>query len=111
MACAGMLAPNQTLAQRMAEVDGKLKTLATSIGSGIVRIGIGANGAIVFSNWNDRAGLSDACAYRALSLSGSWELRQAVARAEAMTGRKINANAVASGVHSHDGGRTFHNGH
>lgn len=39
--------------------------------------------------------------------SNSWELRQAVARAEAQQGRKVNAHAVASGLHSHDGGKNW----
>jgi hypothetical protein len=38
---------------------------------------------------------------------GSPELRQAVARAEAMQGVKVNPQAVASGFHSHDNGLTW----
>ena len=44
---------------------------------------------------------------RRLSAKGSESLRRAVARAEALAGRKADARAIASGVHSHDGGRTW----
>ena len=51
--------------------------------------------------------VGDVCAYRRLLVAGSWELRQAIARAEMLAGRKVNAAAVASGIHSHDGGASF----
>ena len=47
--------------------------------------------------------MSDACAYRMLTASNSGPLRMAVAKAEALTGQKVNARTVASGLHSHDG--------
>jgi hypothetical protein len=58
-----------------------------------------------------RNGISDACAYRKLLASGSPALRAALAKAEAMAGRKVDPQAIASGVHSHDGGRTWNPGH
>ena len=46
-----------------------------------------ATGEVAFRGWveAERAGLCDACAYRALSASNSPELRRALARAEAMS--------------------------
>lgn len=78
-----------------------------------VSVVIGANGAVAFRGWSDaeRGGIADTCAYRALSAINSPALRRAVARAEALYGRKVNPQAIASGVHSHDGGNTFHHGH
>jgi hypothetical protein len=111
MACYATLASNQTLAQRTTQVERALQRLEFYLKTGQVKINIGTSGAIVFSGWGDRDGLSDTCAYRSLSVSSSWALKQAVARAEAMSGRKVNAQAVAAGVHSHDGGRTFEKGH
>jgi hypothetical protein len=55
--------------------------------------------------------VTDVCAYRTLTASNSWALRQAVAKAEQLAGRKVSAAQVAAGTHSHDGGKTFGPGH
>jgi hypothetical protein len=91
----------------MSEVKRTLKRLETYLSAGRVRVGIGPNGAIVFQGWADRDDVSDVCAYRTLALENSWALRQAVARAEATSGRKVNPQAVAAGHHSHDQGATW----
>jgi len=106
-----MLAPQQTLEERMKEISAALLQLESQLQSSSVKVQIGATGAVAFTGWNDRRKISDACAFRSLTAKNSWALRQAVARAEAMSGRKVNQRAVAAGVHSHDGGRTWHNGH
>jgi hypothetical protein len=82
-----------------------LKRLEKALALGTVRVVIGTQGAVAFNGWTDRAGLSDVCAYR--RLIGSAELRRAVARAEVISGRKVDARAVAAGHHSHDGGTTW----
>jgi hypothetical protein len=107
MACMTALSQGQSLAQRMTQVEQALKRLEQYIQTGTVRIGIGTNGALVFNGWNDRDGISDVCAFRSLTATNSWVLRQAVLRAEGMSGRKVNPKAVAAGVHSHDGGKTW----
>jgi hypothetical protein len=107
MACDQTLQPGQSLEERMAEVSAVLRRLKQALQSGVVKIGIGPNGAVTFTGWQDRRGLSDACTYRVLSAENSWELRQAVQRAEALSGRKVNTRAVAMGTHSHDGGKTW----
>lgn len=85
---------------------------ALAVGGG-VSVVIGATGALAFRGWadKDRAGLSDLCAYRKLAAKNSPELRLAVARAQALYGRKLDLNQVAAGSHSHDGGQTWHGGH
>lgn len=107
MACTGMLQPGQTLEQRISQVDRALKRLETYLQTGSVKVKVGGNGAIVFQGWADRDGLSDVCAYRSLAATNSSVLRMAVTRAEAMAGRKVNPSAIASGLHSHDGGASW----
>ena len=56
-------------------------------------------------------GVSDACAYRKLLATGSVLAKQKIAQAEALAGRGVDKKVVASGLHSHDGGATWHKGH
>lgn len=109
MPCDTYRKPGQTLAERIEEVRTALRALEQKLQTGKVGITIGNNGAMQFTNWSaqDRAGVTDVCAYRTLLHENSWALRQAVARAEALQGRRVNLAAVASGLHSHDGGRTW----
>lgn len=113
MACDTYRRPQQTLAERNAEIARALKRLEQQLLARAVKIAISAQGAIAFAGWGDgeRAGLSDACTYRLLQVQGSYALREAIAKAEAMQGRKVNARAIAAGVHSHDGGNTWGPGH
>ena len=113
MPCDTVLREGQTLASRVKAIDVALKRLETYLTQGKVTIGIAPNGAITFKGWQvgERDDVTDVCAYRTLSSQSSWALRQAVAKAEALSGRKVNAHAVASGHHSHDGGKTWHKGH
>lgn len=107
MACIGALSKGQSFAQRMAQVDKALSRLEQYIQQGTVRLTIGVNGAITFSGWQDRDGISDVCAFRSLTATNSWALRQAVLKAEGTQGRKVNPQAIAAGVHSHDGGKSW----
>lgn len=107
MPCYNQLKEGQTLQAREREVKAALDRLERYLQSGTVRVQVGQQGAVVFQGWKDRDRVSDVCAYRTLMLKNSWPLKQAIARAEAMSGRKVNQRAVASGVHSHDGGRTW----
>lgn len=111
MACETILRAGQSLQQRMDEAKAALQRLERYLQSGSVKVVIGPTGAVAFSGWKDRDDLSDVCAYRTLAATNSWALRQAVARAEATQGRKVNPRAIAAGHHSHDGGRTFGGGH
>jgi hypothetical protein len=111
MPCDTSLKNGQTLEDRNNQVKAALRKLEAALKGGTVKVNIGSNGAVAFTGWKDRDDVTDVCAFRTLTAEGSWELRQAVAKAEAMTGRKVNANAVASGTHSHDGGHTWHKGH
>ena len=107
MACDTMRKPNQTIQERASEIELALRKLKAALLSGRVQVKIAPNGAITFANWGERADLTDACTYRLLTYQNSPELRAAIARAEAMSGRKVNPKAIAAGHHSHDGGRTW----
>jgi hypothetical protein len=105
----------QTLAERQDEVRKAILGLTRGLASGKIRVVIGAQGAIAFAGWlqDDKAGISDACAFR-LATTGphaSPLAKQAIQRAEILAGRTVNQKAVAAGVHSHDGGKTWHPGH
>lgn len=111
MPCDTNLKDNQTLEDRNDQIKKSLTRLEAALTLNQVKVKIGANGAVAFDGWKDRDDVTDVCAYRTLSAQNSWALRQAVAKAEQMQGRKVNANAVGAGVHSHDGGETWHKGH
>ncbi len=89
----------------------RLVKLEEELLKGKIKLLIGPTGAIEFRGWEtkDRDGVSDVCAYRTLRASSSWALRQAVAKAEATQGKKINEAAIAAGHHAHGG--TWHGGH
>jgi len=109
MACETVRKPGQTLQDRMREVQRALARLESALTQGRVRVKIAPNGAVTFAGWSttDRDDVSDVCAYRSLAATGSSALRMAVTRAEASSGRRVNAQAVAAGYHSHDGGSSW----
>lgn len=107
MPCPSQRGKNQTLKQREREINEALKRLERYLQTGTVRVQIGNQGAIVFNGWKDRDDITDVCAYRMLTLSNSWALKQAVKRAEMLSGKKVNEQVIAEGVHSHDNGHTW----
>jgi len=108
MPCDFALSPEQTAAERRREIDRALEQLERAINQGAVEVKIGASGAVCFSGWGEeRQRVTDPCAYRTLMQRGSWDLRQAVARAESLSGRRVSERVVAAGVHSHDSGASW----
>ena len=101
--------PEQTPAQREAEVSDAVAKLAKDLEAGRVTLRVGPQGAVALAGWQPEArkDLSDVCALRSLSISHPWEYRKALAKAETMAGRKADAKALAAGVHSHDGGKSW----
>lgn len=97
----------QTKPERIAETVTALARLEAALKIGTVRAVVGRTGGVAFVGQWDRRGISDACAYRALTQKGSSELRMALAKAEAVAGRQVDKQAVAAGLHSHDGGKTW----
>lgn len=112
MPCDTKLKPGQTLQQRAAEVRSTVERLNAALVAGRVTAKVGAEGGIVFSGFDaDRNGVTDACAYRRLMVTGSATAKAAIARAEMIAGRSVNRQAIGQGLHSHDGGQTWHKGH
>lgn len=83
-----------------------LERLVAAIGTGSIKVVIG-RGSVAFGGWRDdqREGISDLCAYRAIA--NQPEVRRAIFRAEAMSGNKIDPRTIASGLHSHDNGASW----
>lgn len=109
MPCDTRLRPGVNPVQRMRQIAESVARLEAALSAGSVTITIGPTGAIAFRGWSAevRDDVTDVCAYRRLSARSSWALRQAVARAEATSGRRVSLQAVAAGVHSHDDGKTW----
>lgn len=113
MPCDTQRQRGQTEQERRAAIDRALVALEQSLSAGLVKLVVGRDGAVAFADWGpaQRSGVTDVCAYRTLLARGSWALRQAQARAEAVAGRAVDRAKVAAGVHSHDGGGSWHAGH
>lgn len=113
MPCDTKLKPNQTISQRASEVRAAVERFVAGLVAGRIKAKVGPTGAIAFDgvSESDRDGVTDACAYRRIMATGSVLAKQQIARAEAIAGRTVDRAKLAQGVHSHDGGRTWHNGH
>jgi hypothetical protein len=113
MACDTQVKENQTLQQRKEEVKATVDKLSQDLAAGRVKPVVGANGGIAFQGFSDadRNGVTDACIYRRLMVTGSALAKAKIAQAEALSGRAVNRSVIGQGVHSHDGGKTWHNGH
>lgn len=104
------LGRRQTISERKTEIVSAIERLSQGLAAGRVRPVVGPQGAITFQNWTDaeRDDVTDACAYRQLMVHGSAFAKKAVERAELLAGRKVDRHVVGHGVHSHDGGATWH---
>ncbi len=102
---------DQTISERKQEVREVVKTLDGYLVRGLAKVVIDPKtGAVAFTGFpeSERGGVTDSCCYRQIMSTGSSLAKAAIARAEAMSGRTINKQAIAAGIHSHDGGVTFH---
>lgn len=113
MVCETKLKPRQTVQQRVEEVRRAITKFNEGLASGRIKVKVGPQGAIAFDGISneDRDGVTDACAYRRLMVSGSALAKAAIARAEQLAGRPVDRKVLAHGVHSHDAGKTWHQGH
>ena len=112
MPCDSQIPIGMTEAQRMNQIQEAITRLENDLSGGTVTVTVDRmTGAVAFDGWQNRDNVADVCAYRRLATAGSFALRTAVQRAEALAGRQVSATAVAAGTHSHDGGRTWHAGH
>lgn len=108
MPCDTFLKPQETIQMRVATIRQKTLELSTALAAGTVKPVIGPQGAIAFQGWQDRDGITDVCAYRRIMATGSARAKAAIMKAELLSGRTVSKQALAVGVHSHDGGRTWH---
>lgn len=113
MPCDTIKKPGQTLSQRTADVKKALVKFNAGLASGAIRARIGPQGGVAFDgiSQTDRDGVTDACAYRQIMVTGSALAKSAIAKAEALAGRAVDRSVVATGLHSHDGGKTWHPSH
>ena len=110
MPCDRKLKAGQSIQQRADEIRRAVERMSAKLASGAARVVIGPKGSIAFSGISDeeRDGVTDACAYRRLMVSGSALAKAAISRAELLSGTAVNRQTLATGMHSHDGGRTWH---
>ena len=101
----------QTLTERKLQVKETVDALAKALVRGDVKATVGPQGAIAFGGWQDRKGITDACAYRRIMATGSALAKAKLAQAEQLAGRSVSKQVIGQGTHSHDGGHTFHPGH
>lgn len=104
----------QTISERKEEVLRSTERFIAGLKNGRVKVVVDKKtGAVAFSGLTEeeRDGVTDACAYRRILVSGSQLAIQAIIRAEQLAGRPVNKRAIAAGVHSHDGGKSWHHGH
>ena len=114
MPCDTRARQGQTLDQRKAEVREAIAALARALASGQAKAIVSrATGSVAFRGWpeGESARVTDACAFRMVMSTGSALAKQAIARAEQLAGRSVDRATLAAGVHSHDGGATWHRGH
>lgn len=110
MPCDRKLKKGQTLQQRAEEVRKVVDRLGEGLAKGNVKAKVGPQGAIAFVGLteDERDGVTDACAYRRLLVSGSSLAKAAITRAEQLAGRSVDKQVIGQGAHSHDGGKTWH---
>jgi hypothetical protein len=81
MVCETRLKSKQTIQQRADEIRRAVARLSDALVSGRVKVKVGPQGAITFVGWDEaeRDGVTDACAYRRLMVSGSALAKAAIA--------------------------------
>lgn len=114
MPCDTRLKPRQTISQRAAEIRERVARLDVKLMKRTVKPVVNrVTGAIAFQGITDeeRDGMTDACIYRRIMATGSALAKAEIQRAEQLAGRAVDRQALAQGIHSHDGGSTWHHGH
>ena len=110
MPCYSTPRRNQTLTQRKEEVRKKVTLIDKLITARKVQVKVGPQGAVAFTGISveDRADMTDGCIYRMIMSSGTMAAKLKIQQAEQLAGVKVNKQVVAQGIHSHDGGATWH---
>ena len=110
MPCDTRMKRGQTIQARAEEVRTVVDQVAKLLAAGRVKPVISPKGAVAFAGLTDadRDGVTDNCMYRRLMSTGSVQAKLAIERAELLAGRKVDRQMVAQGMHSHDGGVSWH---
>jgi len=112
MVCETRIRPRQTLTERKAEIREVIGRIAADLAAGRVKVAIDRRtGAIAFSGISDRRDVLDRCIYRMIMSGTNMSAKLAIIKAEQMAGRTVDRQVVVHGVHSHDGGASWHPGH
>jgi len=113
MPCDTRLKRGQTISQRADEVRAVTNKVMSGILQNRIKIVVSPQGAVAFDgiSESEKDGVTDACVFRRIMVSGPATVKAAMERAAMMQGRTINKQAINAGVHSHDGGQTWHEGH
>jgi hypothetical protein len=102
------LKAGQSISDRKGEILRTVDAIQRGLVAGRVTVRIGPQGGIAFVGVAERNDVTDACIYRRIMATGSTLARTKIAEAERLAGRTVNRQAVAQGVHSHDGGHHWH---
>jgi hypothetical protein len=110
MPCFSTPKRNQTVAQRKAEVKKRVTLIDKLIAARKVTVKVGPQGAVVFTGISDadRDGMTDVCIYNMLMSGGTMAAKLKIQQAEQLAGRSVDRKVIAAGIHSHDGGSTWH---
>jgi hypothetical protein len=110
MPCDRKLKKGQTVSERAAELRKRGEQVDRLLAGGRVGVKIGPQGGVTFTGIPEdvRDGMTDACVYREIMARGSHQAKMAIAKAERLAGRTVDKKVVASGLHSHDGGASWH---
>jgi hypothetical protein len=111
MVCDTKLFAGQTVEARAEEIQRVVLRLTEGLVNGTITAVVGPQGGIAFDGLTDTRGVSDACAYMQVMASDNALAKLAIMQAEQLAGRGVDQQALAHGAHSHDGGKTWHEGH
>lgn len=104
MPCDTVRQKGQSLSERKAELKKKAEQIAKDLAAGRIRMKVGPQGAVAFVGQFDRGGMTDACIYRRVMAGNN-----VVAKLKIAAAGPVSKVAIGQGIHSHDGGSTWHN--
>lgn len=111
MPCDQIFLPGQSLKDRILEVTKVKDVVEQGLASGKIKAVVDQKtGGVAFQGLSatDRSRVTDNCIYRRIMAKGTAISRMKIAQAEKLAGRSVSKQAVAQGVHSHDGGKNWH---
>jgi hypothetical protein len=112
MPCDTKIPQGMTIQTRAEEIRDVVSKIAAALASNRIKVTVGKKGGIAFNLGSiDRRNVTDGCIYRRIMSGTNAAAKMAIARAEALAGTPVNKQAVGQGLHSHDFGKTWHDGH